>query len=404
MRHRGRPIPESPQAKPTSSRGIPVIVGLGLAWVAVPCVQFFAEIYVLAWDRGWPEYAWPSLIMMFGLAGLAAAFLCWLLARLPERWLMDLRALPVVFILSLLATVPCTLLLAVLLNEVYALGPTERLGPPRVLYVALELAPLLMIWSGFAFLAVVGRRRNEERMRLLEAEAREREARLRLVQAESLARDAQLRHLRARIHPHFLFNTLSAAVALVRPAPDRAEIMLIEMSALLRRAIDGVDQSTVTLGEEIDFIARYLRCMEIRFVGKLGFSIDVPADLRQLPIPFLLLQPLVENAVKHGLRGRARIEVGIAARHRAHGELEIEVANDGHLGTASALPADGTHGTGLDVVRKRLAARYPDTARFDLDQRDGIVLARVVFDPFEAETSPATLARAWSRSRLDGPF
>ncbi|MEM1413536.1 MAG: histidine kinase [Myxococcota bacterium] len=381
---------ETPAPGRETGFSAPVLAVLIAGWAAVPVVQFFYEICkVVGTPKNGPGYALAFLFLAAGTAALGAALLSWALLKMPERWLMDFRALPLVLALSLLTTFPCMFLLAGAVNRWFAVGPGERLGLARISYGAFELAPLLVIWSGFFCLAVLGRRRGQERARLARLEAQEQEARLRAIQAESLARQAQLRYLRGQIHPHFIFNALSSAVALVRPAPERAERMMLELGALLRRAIDGADRERIHLGEEIDFLERYLRCMEVRFEGQLRSAIDVPEALRDLPLPPLLLQPLVENAVKHGLKERPRVLVQITARRGQDGRLGIAVANEGRL-DASRSPADG--GVGLELVRARLAARYPRTGSFHVDEGGGLVMARLAFHPDEGAGAGSSAA------------
>jgi signal transduction histidine kinase len=177
--------------------------------------------------------------------------------------------------------------------------------------------------------------------RLAEAEAERERARARALAAEKQALDAQLRALQAQIEPHFLFNTLANVVSLIDAAPGEARRMLERLIALLHA---------------------YLDILAIRMGRRLRYRIDVPDDLGAQPLPPLLLQPLVENAIKHGLEPKlagGRVEVGARLQGDA---VEITVVDDG-LGFR---PGPGA-GVGLANLRERLAALYGDRARLAIE-------------------------------------
>ena len=158
-----------------------------------------------------------------------------------------------------------------------------------------------------AVAALVGRRIDEIR---LETERRERERREQ--DMRQLATEAELRALRAQLNPHFLFNALNTLGHLMQTAPDRALATLYQLTGLLRAVLRRTNGQFVALREELDIVESYLAIERERFEERLQVSIDVPAELRRARIPPLLLQPLVENAVKHGiapLRGGGRVTV-----------------------------------------------------------------------------------------------
>ena len=180
---------------------------------------------------------------------------------------------------------------------------------------------------------------------------------------------AQMRALRYQINPHFLFNTLNALAALIeeRELPN-AERMVLSLSAFLRSTLALDPVQDITLGEELEIQSRYLDIERERFSDRLTVSIDVPASLRGIMVPSLILQPLVENAVKHGVGGVERA-VEVRIRAEAQGDtLLIHVEND-----APEVPsaADGT-GVGLKNVAERLAARF-GTGGWLREGRDGRV-------------------------------
>ena len=192
------------------------------------------------------------------------------------------------------------------------------------------------------------------------------------IQAENRATEAQLRLLQAQIEPHFLFNTLANVVSLMEVDAPRAKSMLEAFVDYLRASLSGLGHGTHTLGDEIDLVEAYMKIIKIRMEDRLDYAIDVPEALRALPLPPLTLQPLVENAIVHGLEPRiegGRVRV---AAHRAGDRLVIAVDDDGAGLAASALPptpgrgARGA-GTALANIRQRLVQTYGSGASLELE-------------------------------------
>ena len=194
---------------------------------------------------------------------------------------------------------------------------------------------------------------------------------LRQRELATLASQAQLQALQARIRPHFLFNTLNSAVALVRSEPARAENLLIDMADLFRSALSPA--STITLAEEIDLCRRYIAIEQARFGDRLQTHWQLPDPLPALAIPPLCLQPLVENAVHHGVeRSHGSSLIQIHARLEQD-RMVIDIGNPLHA--AGARHHHG-HGVGLEAVRARLAA-YSEQTRLETWQADGHFHARL---------------------------
>ena len=147
---------------------------------------------------------------------------------------------------------------------------------------------------------------------------------------------AQLNALRRQIEPHFLFNTLNAIAGLVREnRNDAAVSMIAELSDFLRRVVKDSDRQQVPLAEELEFSQRYLDIQKARFAERLQFTVDVPAELLCAQVPSLILQPMVENAVKHGIAKRVQGGAIRIAASRSNGTLTLRVYNDG-----PSLPPD----------------------------------------------------------------
>ncbi|WP_374675146.1 sensor histidine kinase [Ideonella sp.] len=197
-------------------------------------------------------------------------------------------------------------------------------------------------------------------------------------QAQHLAVEAELRLLRAQLEPHMLFNTLANVRGLVRDDADRAEAMIDRLIVYLRATLAASQTEAVPLGREFAQLRAYLEIMSLRMGPRLTWHLELPAALEHVPVPPMLLQPLVENAIKHGLEpkvGPGRIEV--VARLTGPG-IEVRVDDDGlGLPPAQPLPPDdppaspapgqgrGT-GYGLWHVRERLRVVYGPAARLDL--------------------------------------
>ncbi len=189
---------------------------------------------------------------------------------------------------------------------------------------------------------------SREHMALQQAEA----ARLN----EQLSK-AKLNALRRQIEPHFLFNTLNAIAGLVREKRNDAAVsMIAALSDFLRGVVEDSDRQQVSLGEELEFVQKYLDIQKVRFAERLEFSVDVPSPLLRAQVPSLLLQPMVENAVKHGIAQRVEGGAIRISAARANGTITLSIYNDG-----PSLPADWEKtqpGIGMANVRTRLQTLY----------------------------------------------
>ncbi|MDX2033761.1 MAG: histidine kinase [Blastocatellia bacterium] len=218
-----------------------------------------------------------------------------------------------------------------------------------------------------------------------------------------LATEAELRALRAQINPHFLFNALTTIGYLIQSAPDRALETLMRLTALLRGVLRHSDGEFSTLGEEIELIEAYLEIERARFEDRLRVMIDVPDALRGVRIPALLIQPLVENAIKHGVSPqRAGGEVVILARtsrdagrtpaHAGDAEsLQIWVRDTGAGASESALMHGRRRGVGLANVEQRIRRHFGDAGRFDIRSAPGLGTTVELGLPINA-TRAATMA------------
>jgi len=201
------------------------------------------------------------------------------------------------------------------------------------------------------------------RARLAEAQAEQARIEAHANELERQAVTARLQALQAQIEPHFLFNTLANVVSLIDTDPARARGMLERLIELLRSSLAASREQRGTLGQELALLTPYLEILKVRMGGRLSYRIDVPPELRGAALPPLTLQPLVENAVRHGLEPKVEggsVQVRAQARD---GELAIEVLDDG----VGFGPHAGS-GVGLTNVRERLRSQYGDAARCTVEE------------------------------------
>jgi len=236
-------------------------------------------------------------------------------------------------------------------------GESRGLGDhvALILYVMRLMVWVFVAWSALYF--------------AIEYDASAREQQLRVVEAQALTVDAQNRMLRYQINPHFLFNTLNALSTLVlEKDTGRAERMILALSAFLRHALEKDLGDKIPLADEIEVQTQYLSIEQIRFGDRLRFVDRVPAALRQIPVPSLILQPLVENAVKHGV-GVAAGTVTLELSAERDGDAVVLTLSDD---AAPALDAAAPPrlGVGLENVRRRLEAEYGPAASFTCARRE----------------------------------
>ncbi len=193
---------------------------------------------------------------------------------------------------------------------------------------------------------------------------------------------AQLNALRRQIEPHFLFNALNAIAGLVREnRNDEAVRMIAALSDFMRRTLQDSTQQQVALAEEMEFLQQYLDIEKVRFGDRLQIKVDVPAELLPAKVPSLILQPMAENAVKHGISKRAQGGAIRIAASRSNGMLLLSVSNDG-----PNLPGDWNMlqpGVGLSNIRTRLQGLYGDRCELHIGNQEQGGVQVSVSVPFE---------------------
>lgn len=312
-----------------------------LAWLSLAIVFFFVRLFL---HQSW------GLALFFTLTGESFAFLLTLLLRTVYRNVgihFDFRTGVLTAVLSLLAggLLACfsqTLVLLTGWNNPY-FTPLEN-----TMFRTLLMWTIFLGWSFGYF--------------WLKSEMSLRSETLLAEEAVDEAHQMELQMLRAQLDPHFLFNSLNGIATQIGTDPDSAIEMIRELSDYLRYSLDHRKRATSPLSDELGAMEAYLEIEKARFGERLFVLIDASAEARSRKVPSFLLQPLVENAIKHGLSlSRHRMELRIVAYIDGK-TLAIDVTNTGCL----HAPNPPKSGIGLDTLRRRLDLNYPSRHHFTL--------------------------------------
>jgi two-component sensor histidine kinase len=210
---------------------------------------------------------------------------------------------------------------------------------------------------------------------------RYRERELRALELEKLLAQAKLQTLQMQLNPHFLFNTLHSISSLMHKDVEAADRMIVRLSDLLRAALESSDTQEVELQQELNFLRRYLEIEQTRLGSRLTVKMEIAPDTLKALVPNLILQPLVENAIRHGIEPRAqpgRIELRAERKDRT---LALEVRDNG---TGIREGEDFDEGVGLSNTRARLRGLYGEAHRFELRAAAGGGLLIEMSIPFQA--------------------
>jgi two-component system, LytTR family, sensor kinase len=312
----------------------------------IPAVLSTVETVMFGRLGGHPIAAWRAFVgeapQWFGWAALTPAIIA-LGERYPLRRPVRLRAI----VVHAAASLTASLLLALcdaLVNAWVRPSPGSIAGTARNWFLGGLPATTLVY-----FAIVIASYAWHSSMRL---QRREREA----AALQAQLRDAQLGALRMQLQPHFLFNSLNAVMALVRDHDTKRAVHALSLlSDVLRATVNAGDAHETTLASEIDFVTRYMGIEQVRFGDRLRVVVDVPNDLDDAQVPVFILQPFVENSLKHGvLHEREGNEIVLRARRQAS-SLVLEVLDDGR---GLAPPSGAGPRVGIANARARLDRMY----------------------------------------------
>lgn len=341
----------------------------------LPALISSGQIYFNSIAQGNPAVWWRLLLFQLSawyVWALFAPFILYLGRRYPidrHHWLARCALhLPV----SLL-TVLIYLIFYVFCYSVYTgstLDAAWFMATYRSFLLSFFQSHLLVYW---AVLGAGHALTYYERFRTEEQAAAELAVQTAALEAQ-LAQ-AQLQALKMQMHPHFLFNTLHTISAFVRSEDKQAAIrMVADLSDLLRMTLDQGGRQEIALKEELEFLGRYLDIEQTRFQDRLTVEMDIAPDTLDARTPSLILQPLVENALRHGIARRASAGRLAIRTHRKENTLHIHIYNDAPPGLAEGRP-DITPGIGLSNTRTRLEQLYGAEQSLDLQTQDGVVVA-----------------------------
>jgi two-component system, LytTR family, sensor kinase len=353
--------------------GIATLLSLYSAFQAFQYVAFFAKTPTSIWlllglNSGY-WYSWALL----------APIVIWLAQRFPldrERWH---RSLPV-HLICIVAVTLAHLALAELVSSYLMSWFWSGESAQKYNYWDAVRTQYFknFDWEMMTYCAIVGAYNSFSYGK----QAQDRT--LRASQLEARLAEAQLQALQRQLHPHFLFNTLNAISALMHRDVEAADQMLAKLSDLLRMALDQRSGQEVPLKDELEFLQKYLEIEEARFGERLSVTFDIAPETLDAQVPNLLLQPLVENSIRHAVA--VRIEPGrIEIRARQLGEtLELVVSDNGPGMPPSRLSSPGK-GVGLANTRSRLERLYGANHQLRFSEPPGGGLMVTVTIPFKAD-------------------
>ena len=339
-----------------------VILGLGSLLGLFFASQIFMNALYSNYEMTWsaalgialPQwYAWVVFIPL----------ILWLTRRLPLERAKWKRNLSIHLLVSIVITILKLVIVGVVSSSVTWI-------PSRTVSVSYFHTNLFTYWAllGFAHAFDFYRKYRERELKASQLEAR-------LAQT-------QLQVLKMQLHPHFLFNTLHTISSLMHKDVEAADRMIAQLSDLLRLTLENVGVQEVSLKQELEFLSSYLEIEQTRFQDRLRIETDIDQEALDALVPNLILQPLVENAIRHGIEPYAVPgKVEIRARSE-NGRLNLQISDDGP-GISDAKPSRINEGIGLANTKARLEQLYGAAHRFELNNTDNSGLVVSFSIPFK---------------------
>ena len=326
----------------------------------------------------WSEAASTQLIYPY-LWALGTPLVLWLAERFPVEGRLWRRNLPIHLLFATAFVCVISGSLHVIYHFLFAHAPGRPYNPVATLrWIIYNSSENYGIYGLLVLLNQVSRYYR-----------RFREGELRASRLQTQLTSAQLEALKMQLQPHFLFNTLHSISALVHRDPDSADRMIARLGDFLRLTLENSGAQEVSLQKELEFLTCYLEIERVRFQDRLTTSVEVEPAALDAPVPNLILQPIVENALRHGIaqtRGPGRVEI---SAKRDNGSLRIRVRDNGPGLAAITRQDDGLkEGLGLSNTRARLEQLYGAAHRFELENAPGGGLLVTLEIP-AAEGAPA---------------
>ena len=316
-----------------------------LAWTALGCVFALPD---LSTGTGWRRALLRSLTLWWAW-GLATPLILWADRHIPVSSKQLARRVLAHFLPSLLVTSVYVYLLGAVRA---AFGIEEWNRVPSIRFLADSLGGMFL-WNWLIYWLILGAWQAYRYYDHYIA------SELRLERLEKSFSEARLNALRMQLDPHFLFNALNTISSQVERDPKLARRMIEHLGDLLRMSLESKDRQEVPLAEEMAFLEHYLAIQKIRFGDHLRFETQIAPEVKYASVPCLFVQPLVENAIRHGVSRRASGGTVIVSANRNGNRLDLRVLDDG-VGLPAGWTLENSGGVGLSVTRQRLAGLYPE--------------------------------------------
>ena len=330
-----------------------------VAWTLI-VITFSVQAYVFAVARGRPDSFWHEFLVaasdwyIWAALTPLALFCCRHFRITSDNWL---SAVPVHLVGGILISF---LQLAIQVRLNYIVNPGYKMGYWRVVYFFATFKGHINLLTYWVIVAL-----NHGFYYYEQSRARE----LAWSRMETDLANAQLQVLNMQLHPHFLFNTLNSISTLVSEDPQAARQMVIKLSDLLRASLNKIDQPAVPLQQELELLECYISIEQTRFKDRLAIEKEIDSTALACEVPTMILQPLVENAVRHGIgKHRQADRISIIAQ-RSNGRLLLEVKN--RIGSVENGGPALARGIGLTNTRARLEQLYNSQHSFEIANREG---------------------------------
>ncbi len=334
-------------------------------WVLLTCI-FGSQVYFAGYVTPWRD-AFAAEAVYWLSWWILSPLVFWWCRRLRDvDWRLRAPALLLGALIALVLSPLISLLLRVALSWLnLCIGEcvqADALVSSEWLHQAVRVAAInLPVYGGFVLAWHAGTFYREARDRQMTA-----------VELESLLHQAQLEALRSQLNPHFLFNALHSVAELVHSDPKLAEQVIVRLGELLRQVLQSSTCQEVTLAEELEFIRGYVEIEQMRLGERLRVSWDIEEGTLEARVPSLILQPLVENAVQHGIAAVAGPGLLVIAARRDAQFLQLEIRDNGPGLAQTSI--DRRQGIGLANTRARLQRLYGERHGFELQAADGLTV------------------------------
>jgi two-component system LytT family sensor kinase len=351
---------------PNASRSLPRWLVYAGLWPLLSCV-FASQIYLAGYVTSWPRAFATEGIYWLSWAVLVPLVFWWCRRLRSVAWRLRIPAL---LLGALIATFVEPLIVQALLLLQAALHlcivdcdqGASSFAATWLRQVVRIAGVNLPVYAGFVLAWHAATFYREARDRQIQA-----------VELESMLQKAQLEALRSQLNPHFLFNALHSMAELVHADPKLAEQLIVRLGELLRQVLESSSQPEVSLREELEFIHGYVEIEQLRLGDRLRVDWDIEPGALEVRVPSLILQPLVENAIQHGIAAATRPGTLIIRARRAEGFLWLEVRDNGP--GVSSQARGRSQGIGLANTRARLQRLYGDRQSFELHVNDGLAVS-----------------------------